>query len=64
MQQYESVFFEGVGTLKGHKADLKVEDGCQPSFHKPRQVPCALRPKVEAELTRLEKAGIIQCGIQ
>ena len=58
LQQYDSVFSEGVGTLKGHKADLKVEEGCQPSFHKPRQVPYALRPKVEAELTRFEKDGI------
>ena len=48
-----------MGTLKGHKADLKVEEGCQPSFHKPRQVSFALRPKVETELTRLEKDGIL-----
>ena len=41
---------------KGHKADLKVEEGSQPSFHKPRQVPYALRPEVE--LTRLEEGGI------
>ena len=53
LQQYESVFSEGVGTLKGHKADVKVEEGCEHSFHKPRQVPYALRPSVEAELTRL-----------
>ncbi|XP_044184791.1 uncharacterized protein K02A2.6-like [Acropora millepora] len=59
LKQYESVFSEGMGTLKGHKADLKVEEGCQPSFNKPRQVPYALRPKVEAELTRLEKDGIL-----
>ena len=55
LRQYESVFSEGVGTLKGHKADLKVEWGCQPSFHKPRQVPYALRPR----LTRLEKDDIL-----
>ena len=59
LQQYESVFSEGVCTLKGHKADFKVEEGCQPSFYKPRQVPYALRPKAEAELTRLEKDGIL-----
>ena len=59
LQKYESVFSEGVGTLKGQGADLKVEENCQPSFHKPRQVPYALRPKVEAELKRLEKDGIL-----
>ena len=59
LQKYESVFSEGVGTLKGHKANLKVEEGCQPSFQKPRQVPYALRPRVEVELTRLEEDGIL-----
>ena len=59
LQKYGSVFSEGVGTLKGDEADLKVEEGCQPSFHKPRHVPYALRPKVEAELTRLEEDGIL-----
>ena len=59
LQRYESVFSEGVGTFEGHKADLKVEGNCQPSFHKPRQVPYALRPKVEAELTCLEKDCIL-----
>ena len=59
LQEYESVFSKGVGTLKGHKADLRVEEGCQPSFHKPCQVPYPLRPKVEAELTHLEKEGIL-----
>ena len=28
LQQYESVFSEGVGTLEGHKPDLKDEEGC------------------------------------
>ena len=38
---------------------MKVKEGCQPSFHKPLHVPYALRPKEEAELTRLEKDGIL-----
>ena len=58
-QQYDSVFSEAEGTLKGHKPDLKVEEGCHSSCHKPRQVPYAFRPKVEAELTRLEKDSIL-----
>ena len=36
-----------------------VEEGCPPSFHKPPQVPYALCLKVEAELTPLEKHGIL-----
>ena len=48
LQQYETVFSEGEGTLKGHKADWKVKKGCQPSFYKPPQVTYALRLKVQA----------------
>ena len=48
-----------MGTLKSHKADLKVEEICQASFHEPHQVPYALRPKVKAELKRLQKEGIL-----
>ena len=45
--------------LKARRLILKVQEGCHPSFHKPHQLPYALRPKVEAELTRLEKDGIL-----
>ena len=48
LQQYETVLSEGEGTLKGHKADWKVEKGCQPSFYKLPQVTYALRLKVQA----------------
>ena len=56
---YKSVFADELGTLKGHKANLKVEENCRPRFFKPRPVPYALRPKVEAELSRLHKEEII-----
>ena len=59
LQKYESVFSKGVSMLKCHKADLKVEENCQPSFHKPCQFPYALRPIVEAELIRQEKDSIL-----
>ena len=59
LKEYESVFTDGIGTLKEQKANLKVKENCQPRFHKARQVPYALRPKVEAELRRLEEEGIL-----
>jgi hypothetical protein len=53
------MFDDDLGTLKGHQADLKLKENCQTRYCKARQVPYALRPKVEAELTRLEKEGIL-----
>ena len=39
---------------------LFVHDSCKPAFFKARTVPYALRKKVEAELDRLEKVGVIE----
>ncbi|CAB4018206.1 Hypothetical predicted protein [Paramuricea clavata] len=59
LKKYKSVFDDDLGTLKGHQGDLKLKENCRPRYCKARQVPYALRPKVEAELTRLEKEGIL-----
>ena len=59
LEKYKSVFDDDLGTLKGHQADLKLKENCRPRYCKARQVPYALRPKVEAELTCLEKEGIL-----
>ena len=49
------MFADDLGTLKGHQADLKVKENSKPRYCKARQVPYAMPPKIEAELTRLEK---------
>ncbi|XP_028656990.1 uncharacterized protein K02A2.6-like [Erpetoichthys calabaricus] len=56
---YAQVFQEGIGTLKHIKAHIAVEEDAQPKFHKARPVPYAIRPKVEAELKRLEGQGVL-----
>ena len=45
--------------LKGFKAHLHIKPNSNFKLFKPRPVPYALRPKVEAELDRLESLGII-----
>lgn len=62
LQEAESnnVFSEELGTLRGTTAKIRVDENFPPQFHKPRSLPYALRSKVEAELVRLENAGVIE----
>ena len=53
LAKYKLVSTESLGTLKGVKAKLTVEEGVQPKFCKPRIVPYAIKPYFEKELERL-----------
>ena len=59
MERYPNLLREELGVLKGTKAKLNIREGCTPVFLKARPVPYSLRTKVEAELERLQKVGII-----
>ncbi|CAB4032489.1 Hypothetical predicted protein, partial [Paramuricea clavata] len=52
--------FQGIGKLKGVKVTLHIDETVKPVAQKHRRVPFHLRDKVEAELSRLEEAGIIE----
>ena len=54
LKRHEKVFNKGLGTIKGFKADINLQDGAKTVFCKARPVPYALRQKVEEELDRLE----------
>ena len=60
LTKYKSVFTEDNGKIKGMKATLALKENTQAKFCKARPVPYALKEKVEQELDRLEKEGIIQ----
>ena len=60
LEQHQKVFEPGLGTIEGVEAKLHVDPQAQPTFFKARNVPFALRQKVEAELDRLEKQGVIK----
>lgn len=53
LEKHASVFNDDWGTLKGIKAKSTVKPDAQPKFVKTRQVPYALKPKVEVELDKL-----------
>ena len=57
LSKYPDVFAEGMGTLKGVKAKIYVDQNAEPEYIKARAVPYALRTNVELE--RLEREGII-----
>ena len=50
LAKYPDVFMEGLGTLKGVKAKIYVDQGTEPKYIKARSVPYALKINVEFEL--------------
>ena len=59
LSKYQDVFAEGLGTLKGVKARIYVDQAADPKCIKARAAPYALRTNIEPELERLELEGII-----
>ena len=51
---------DDIGTINGVMGHLQVNPEAEPRFCKARNVPYALREKVEEELSRLEQDGIIE----
>ncbi|KAF0712303.1 Uncharacterized protein FWK35_00035850, partial [Aphis craccivora] len=58
-QKYSKVFDKGLGTFSKYKITLFVNQNCTPKFFKPRFVPFALKTKVEIEINRLVKNGVL-----
>jgi len=58
--QFPELFKDELGTLKGVKVRLTSDSSVSPRFFRPRTVPYAYRERVEAELQRLEKEGVIR----
>ncbi|XP_030608895.1 uncharacterized protein K02A2.6-like [Archocentrus centrarchus] len=59
LKRHSAVFSDKLGTMRGVKARLTLRPNSVPKFCPPRNVPYALRPRVEAELTRLTELGVI-----
>ena len=59
LNDHRAVFKNELGTITCAKAEIHVNPQVPPSFHRPRPVPFALKQKVETELERLQREGII-----
>lgn len=58
--KYPKLFSNELGCYEGPKINLYVKPNSKPIFFKARQVPFALKEKVESELNRLVKIGILE----
>ncbi|XP_018403039.1 PREDICTED: uncharacterized protein K02A2.6-like [Cyphomyrmex costatus] len=59
-KRFESLFSNQIGRYTKKKFKLHLKEGVSPVFCKPRPVPSALRAKVENEIDRLVKEGILE----
>ena len=60
LEQHAGLFKDELGMVKGTTAKIHVNSEAQPIFCRPRTVPYALREKVDREIERLEKDGVIE----
>ena len=60
LDHHSTLFQSGLDTLKDYKAKIYVDSQAKPKFCKAQQVPYSMKSKVEEELDRLEKEGIIE----
>ena len=60
LKRHDKVFNKGLGTIKGFKADIKLQDDANSVFCKAQPVPYALCQKVQEELDPLESQGVVK----
>ena len=60
LNKYSDVFREELGELKDTQVKIDITVPAQPRFYKHRNIAYALRERVESELERLDKQGVIE----
>ncbi|CAB0012174.1 unnamed protein product [Nesidiocoris tenuis] len=60
LSKYSMVFDESMGTFSKYRLSLKIAENAVPKFFKPRRLPIALREKVDNEIDRLVREGILE----
>ena len=60
LSQHHSLFREGLGTIKRHKASMQINPEAPPKFFKTRPIPFAIPDAVGAQLDNLERDGVVE----
>ena len=60
LAKHTQIFEDELRLIKSIKAKIHLDASCQPRFCKPRSIPYALCDRVETELERLTKAGVMK----
>ncbi|XP_054290006.1 uncharacterized protein K02A2.6-like [Macrosteles quadrilineatus] len=60
LKDFEDVFSEGHGKIKGYKAQIHVQEDANPQHFSARRVPFPLKKRIESELARLVNEDIIE----
>lgn len=58
IKRYEHLFTPGLGTYNKAEFKIRMAENTVPIYYKPRNLPFALKEKVEAEIERLVKEGV------
>ncbi|XP_041989081.1 uncharacterized protein K02A2.6-like [Aricia agestis] len=60
IEEYSNTVFKSdLGMIPNYKAHLNLKEDVQPIFIKPRRIPYALKDKVDKEIDRLSREGVI-----
>ncbi|BES95184.1 Hypothetical Protein NTJ_07993 [Nesidiocoris tenuis] len=60
LEAHPKVFSDDTGPCSNYKVSLKLKSEAKPVFFRARTLPIALKDKVEAEITRLIKADVLE----
>lgn len=60
VNKHSDIFKEGLGTYRGEPVSIHLLPNAVPKFLKARPVPYAIKHKVEDEITRLEREGVLR----
>lgn len=58
--KHTEVFKNGLGTYRGSPVAIHIKPGANPRFLKARPVPFALKERVEKEIDRLQREGVLR----